>query len=190
LKRILMFLLVVFLLVYPISSNGNSLWTDKSGSYFIKPHRRFYVGELLTIIISEQSSATSKTGVSSDEGSSALVGPGAGMLTSLLPYLKGSMDTSYDGSAGTNKTGSLRAQLTVKVVSIDENGNLAFEGNKEIKVNEDLQRLTFSGMVRPEDVRTDNTVSSTFVADAKIDYLGNDHATKKGILSKALEWLF
>jgi flagellar L-ring protein precursor FlgH len=177
-------------LAFPVISNGQSLWTDKSGSYYVKPNKRFYVGDLLTIIISEQSSATSRTGVSGDEGSSVLVGPGAGMLTSLLPYIKGSMETSYDGASGTNKTGTLKAQLTVEIVSIDENGNLIFEGSKEIKVNEDIQRLTFSGIVRPEDVRSDNTVYSTFVADAKIEYLGNDYGTKKGFLGRFLDWLF
>ena len=189
-KRVLIILLTIVCLAYPVSGNGQSLWTDKSESYFVKPNKRFYVGDLLTIIISEQSSATSRTGVSGDEGSSVLVGPGAGMLTSLLPYIKGSMESSYDGSSGTNKTGSLKAQLTVKIISIDENGNLIFEGSKEIKVNEDIQKLTFTGIVRPEDVRADNTVYSTFVADAKIEYLGNDYGTKKGILGKILDWLF
>lgn len=189
-KRIFLFSLVGILLLAAVSAEANSLWTEESGSYFIKPRRNFRVGDLLTIVISEQSSATSKTGVSSDEGSTIVVGPGAGLLTDLLPYLKASNSTSYDGATGTNKTGSLKAQITVKVVAIDDNGNLCFEGTKEINVNRDLQRLTFSGVVRPEDVDRNNTVLSTYVAEAKIDYIGNDYATQKGLLTRAFEWLF
>lgn len=189
-RRKLWCLFVLCLLICPTKMMANSLWTERSGSYFVKPSRRFAVGELLTIIISEQSSATSKTGANSGEGSSVLLGPGAGVLTNILPYLKASMDNNYDASVRTNKTGSLKAQLTVRIVAVDEQGNLGFEGNKEIKVNEDLQKLTFIGTVRPEDVLPDNTVYSTYVADARIDYLGDDPATKKGFLTKAFDWLF
>lgn len=189
-KRIILFSLVGILLLAAVGVEANSLWTEESGSYFIKPKRQFGVGDLLTIVISEQSSATSKTGVNSDEGSSILMGPGAGVLTDILPYLKGSFDTAYDGASGTNKTGSLKAQLTVKVVNIDSNGNLCIEGNKEITVNQDRQRLTFTGIIRPDDVGLNNTVYSTYVAEAKIDYVGDDYATKKGILTRAFEWLF
>lgn len=189
-KRIILFSLVGIFLLAAVGAEASSLWTEKSGSYFTKPQRQFRVGDLLTIIISEQSSATSKTGVNSDEDSSFVVGPGAGLLTDLLPYLKGSFGTSYDGASGTNKAGSIKAQLTVRVVDIDQNGNLCFEGKKEITVNQDRQQLTFSGTIRPEDVRVDNTVYSTYVADAKIEYLGDDYGTKKGIITRALEWLF
>jgi flagellar L-ring protein precursor FlgH len=189
-KKIILFVLVASCLLMTVGADANSLWTEQSGSYFIKPQRQIEVGDLLTIIIAEKSAATSKTGVNSDEASAFVVGPGAGVITDLLPYLKGSFDASYDGASGTNKTGSISAQLTVTVVDIDGNGNLCFEGKKEINVNHDLQRLTFSGMVRPEDVQLNNMVYSTYVADAKIDYIGNDNATKKGMLTKAFEWLF
>lgn len=189
-KRIFLFSLVGILLLAAVGVEASSLWTEESGSYFIKPKRNFRVGDLLTIVISEQSSATSKTGVNSDEGSATVIGPGAGVLTDLLPYLKASYNTSYDGATGTNKAGSLKAQLTVRVVEIDANGNLCFEGTKEIMVNRDLQRLTFTGVVRPEDVDRNNTVFSTYVAEAKIDYIGNDYATQKGILTRVFEWLF
>ncbi|NLW56595.1 MAG: flagellar basal body L-ring protein FlgH [Firmicutes bacterium] len=189
-RRKFSLLFILLLLIYPTTMTANSLWTEQSGSYFIKPVRQFAVGELLTIIISEQTSATSRTGANTGEESSVVVGPGAGILTNLLPYLQGSVESSYGASAGTNKTGSLKAQLTVRIVAIDEHGNLSFEGSKEIKVNEDVQRLTFVGTVRSEDVRPDNTVYSTYVAEARIDYLGDDHATKKGFLTRAFDWLF
>ncbi|HBL37319.1 MAG TPA: hypothetical protein DD734_08955 [Firmicutes bacterium] len=189
-KKIILFVLVASCLLTAAGADANSLWTEQSGSYFIKPQRQIAVGDLLTIIIAEKSSATSKTGANSGENSGFVMGPGAGVLTDILPYLQGSFDTNYDGASSTNKTGSINAQLTVTVIAIDENGNLCFEGTKEITVNHDLQRLTFSGMVRPEDVQLNNMVYSTYVAEAKIDYLGNDDATKKGILTKAFEWLF
>ncbi|HEY8391352.1 MAG TPA: flagellar basal body L-ring protein FlgH [Capillibacterium sp.] len=189
-KRIILVVVAGILFLVAVGAEASSLWTEQSTSYFTKPQRQFKVGDLLTIIISEQSSASSKTGVNANEESSFVVGPGAGLLTSLLPYLKGSFDNEYDGTAGTNKAGSMRAQLTVRIVDIDENGNLYFEGKKEITVNADRQQLTFSGTIRPEDVRVDNTVYSTYVADAKIEYLGDDYGTKKGIISRALDWLF
>jgi flagellar L-ring protein precursor FlgH len=189
-KRIFLFSLVGVLLFVTLGVEASSLWTETSGSYFVKPQRDFHVGDLLTLVISEQSTATSKTGVNSGEGSTIVVGPGAGVLTDLLPYLKGTFSTSYDGSAGTNKAGSLKAQITVRVVEIEPNGNLRFEGTKEIMVNKDLQKLTFTGVVRPDDVDRNNTVLSTYVAEAKIDYLGNDYATQKGLLTRAFEWLF
>lgn len=86
--------------------------------------------------------------------------------------INSSLDTSFDGKGTSDREGHVSAYITAMVVKVLPNGNLYINGKREIKVNNELQYITISGIIRPEDISTSNEVASTFVADARVAYSG------------------
>src|SRR5690554_66291 len=187
---------VLLIMMLPVLSTGaeaTSLWTENSQAVFVKSARH-EVGDLLTLIIVEQSSATYQSVSKGQEDAGFRVGPGAGLLTNLLPYLQGGMDSSYSGSGSTNRDSQLSARLTVTVVDIEpEGGNLLVEGRQRIRINHEEQDLIVRGRIRPAHVRADNTIYSSYMADAEIEYKGKgvvaDHS-RPGVITRFFAWLF
>lgn len=170
---------------------GDSLWNDGSRP-IITNERVFKVGDLLTILISEQSSASNSVATDGSEENTLLVGPGSGKLKKLIPLLGADASNGYKDTGKTSRAGKLSARLTVTVTSIDENGTLNVEGSQVIKVNKDEQNLHVRGRIRPQDVLADNTVVSSYIADADIEYkgTGSGESGQPGIVSRILSWLF
>ena len=93
----------------------------------------------------------------------------------------------------TSRRGDLQARITAKVIDIDDRGLLVVEGTRSVKVNGEEETITLRGSVRPENVRSDNTVLSTFLAEASIEYTGDGilhSAESPGIISRIFNWLF
>ena len=186
---------VIFLLLSQFFANwvwADSLWTEESRAIFTSKPRVFKEGDLLTLVIMEQASASYKSGTDGDEAGSFSVG-GKGLLGNILPYLQAGTDNSYSGEGSTSRKGMLTAQLTVCVTQVElGTGNLLIEGKQKIEVNQDAQELTVRGRIRPEDINRDNTIYSSYVADAEISLSGrgvyNQH-TKPGILTRFFSWL-
>ena len=94
------------------------------------------------------------------------------------------MDTnsasSYNGDGNTSRQGSIRGQITCRVIEVREDTkNLVIFGWKEVRANRETQYLSLSGVVRPQDIRNDNTISSQVIADAKIEYTGSGVVSDK-----------
>ena len=86
----------------------------------------------------------------------------------------------------------LPPQLQVLFKNVLPNGNLLIEGKRSIFINDEKKNIVITGIVRPEDISTDNTVSSSYVADAQITYEGFGpltDKTKPGFLSRVLDWI-
>ncbi|NLV90975.1 MAG: flagellar basal body L-ring protein FlgH [Firmicutes bacterium] len=171
---------------------AQSLWnTQTSGSLF-SDHKALQVGDLVTIIIVERTEARSTAQTTTGQSAGVGIGPGGGLLD-FIPLI--SVDGSEDFEAGgsTTRGGTLSAKLTAMVKAIEPNGNLQIEGKQRIIVNGEEQQITVSGTIRPQDVARDNSVLSTYVANATISYSGEGALGSKqepGILSRLLNWLF
>jgi flagellar L-ring protein precursor FlgH len=90
---------------------------------------------------------------------------------------KADIKNSHEGTGSSDRSGSITASIGARVVEVYPNGNLVIFGRQEMKVNNDVQYIIVSGVVRPEDVDADNTIQSTSLADAHIEYVG------KGIIA-------
>lgn len=172
---------------------AGSLWTpDAPGNDLLSDHRAKAPGDVLTIIIVEKAEANQKASSSNKKEAGVSAGPGVGLLD-FFPQLKlrGGDDVSATGN--TTRGGSLSAKMTVVVTDVLQNGNLLVEGIQSITVNREQQKIILRGQVRPEDVTRDNTVLSTYVANAEITFLGDGvvgDKQKPGILSRVFSWLF
>ncbi len=160
---------------------GGSLWQDSSNGLAedAKARRK---GDILTILIAEQSSASKQANTATKRETSVSAGipnllgiESAGLARSLdlANLLNASYASKYNGSGSTSRDENLRATITAKVMDILPNGNLLIEGRRNVKVNNEEQVIVLEGTVRPRDISTDNVINSSNIADARISYTGN-----------------
>ena len=193
LKRIFIILFVLLLIPFTIKLRGEegkrieSLFTD------IKANK---VGDILTVMIYEQSQATQKSESKTDKSSttSASGGPGVGSLD-FIPLFGMDFDNSntFDGKGENTRNGTLSARMSVTVMSVLPNGDLVIEGTRTVGISGDRETLDLTGVVRQKDISPDNTVDSYLIADAEIHYTGKGNAntaSRPGFLSRLFGWLF
>lgn len=167
------------------SYNPNSLWRNGSRAFF-KDQRARQVGDLLTVTVNitdkanlsneTQRSRTSKE----DSGITDFIG--SQTVTQPLKVLPGRLLTtdstsSSDGKGSVNRQEALQTNVAAVVTQVLPNGNLVVEGKQEIRVNYEIRELVVAGIVRPEDIQSDNTIDSTKIAQARIAYGGRGQIT-------------
>jgi len=169
---------------------NTSLWADQNmENYLFTDHKAKQVNDIVTINIVESSSAKKKATTKLDRGSSINAGiEGMFGLENQIPRFMPDMNMStlvgaktgnkFDGSGETERTEKLMATMTALVTEVLPNGNLVIEGKRQVKVNQEEQIMILSGIIRPRDIAANNTIPSTYIADAKIDYVG------KGVISE------
>jgi len=187
----------------PDTSQSGSLWAS-GGAGFLSDSKAARVGDLVTVIISENAKATrslaSKQSKSSDRktGLSGNINFTGNQRTSSLNStgdIGMSNSKTFDGSGSTNNSDTLTANVTSVVVHVYPNGNMRVLGKRLLNVNHEPQEITFSGVIRPTDIAADNTIPSSKVAQVRIDY-GSTGAlatvTHEGWLSQTLDqvWPF
>lgn len=187
-----MSLVVAVGLLVPLQppAQAASLWSDQASMFGDRKARA--VGDSLTIIINESTSA-SRTGNSSNTKSgSTSMNAGTGLLTFIDDASTSSKD-SFASEGKINNTNKVTGRITVQVTAVKPNGNMVVAGTQVIKQNNDEQRITITGEVRPEDVSTDNLVLSSLVANAQVKIEGKGPISSKqrqGILTQLFNFLF
>jgi flagellar L-ring protein precursor FlgH len=165
------------------AAGPNSLWRTGARSFF-GDQRASRIGDILTINIqiadSAQVNNTTKTSRSGSEDASvdAALGLEANLKKilpgdpSLSPAIKFGSNSAQTGAGQVNRAETIK--LTVAAVITDRlpNGNLVIGGSQEVKVNNELRELLVSGVIRPEDIASDNTIEHTKIAEARISYGG------------------
>ena len=166
------------------SYNANSLWRNGSRAFF-RDQRAARIGDLLTVTVNitdkanianeTQRSRTNKedSGITDFAGSKAL---GANKI---LPgrILTADSTASSDGKGSVNRQEALQTNVAAVVTQVLPNGNLVVEGKQEIRVNFEIRELIVAGIVRPEDIQSDNTIDSSKIAQARIAYGGRGQIT-------------
>lgn len=189
-------LLLVLAAAGPLRAEGNSsLWQDDEGNRYSN-RKAMHVGDLITVIVVESSQGSNRSSLKTKKESKLNVdgGPGAGSLDFIgLFQAKSNIKDELDGSGQTSLSGQLTTTLTVRVQEIQPDGSLVIEGSRRVAVNGDEDLITLHGVARPEDVRADNTILSTRLAEARISYDGKGpakQAARKGIFQKIVSWIF
>jgi flagellar L-ring protein precursor FlgH len=168
-----------------VSYNANSLWRNGSRSFF-KDQRAHQIGDLLTVTvnITDQANFANETQrsrtVTEDSGITAFLG--SNLLTGKTTALPGRLLTadataSTDGKGSVNRQEALQTNVAAVVTQLLPNGNLVVEGKQEIRVNFEMRELIVAGIVRPEDIQSDNTIDSSKIAQARIAYGGHGQIT-------------
>ncbi len=169
-------------------STPDSLWRPGSHAFFSDP-RAAQVGDIITVVVNVTDTAILNNNTTASRTGGQVVGlPGLFGLQSALAHISPSgadltkvLDTSTTGShvAVGNITRNEVIQLRVAAVitQVLPNGNLALAGSQEMRVNSELRELVLSGVIRPQDIMSDNTVLHDRMAQARISYGGRGQLT-------------
>ncbi len=194
-----------FVKVAPERAAEGSLWRSRSDSAFLFTDLKAYrVNDLVTVRIAETSEAsreaTTKTSRASTLAANfkALFGAEK-LLAKGLPnfdedsVVSATNQNDFDGSGKTTRKGEFTATITTRVVDVLPNGYLAIEGYREIVVNNESQWISLTGVVRPRDIKPDNTVLSNLIADVQMEFTGVGVISAKqrpGWIARILDYIW
>ena len=170
----------------PAAYNPNSLWRNGSRAFF-KDQRAHQVGDILTVKVNITDKAnidneTKKSrAMTEDSGIANFFGkPKVPIMNTPVPtrIFTSDSNTTMDGKGSVDRSEELRTNVAGVVTQVLPNGNLVIEGKQEIRVNFEVRELIVAGIVRPEDIESDNTIDSTKIAQARIAYGGRGQITE------------
>ncbi len=193
----------------PYKSEG-SLWSETDGVTFFSDSRARQVGDIVIIRIVEDPEAelNANTKTSRTSGIDAAKLDVLSVLKNLgaknkwlgLPanpatddLMLASLGTKFDGKGTSDRDGHVKAYVSAVVVKVLPNGNLYVNGKREIRVNNETEYITLSGIIRVGDISPSNEISSAYVADAKISYSGTGPVgdkQKPGWLMGAIDYVW
>src|ERR1039458_10091629 len=170
----------------PASYNPNVLWRNGSRAFF-KDQRAHQVGDILTV----QVNITDKANIANETQRSRINTEDSGVtdflgsktikstVTAILPgrILTADSTSSSDGKGLVNRQEALSTDAASVATQVLPNGNLVIEGRQEIRVNFEIRELIVAGIVRPEDIQSDNTIDSSKIAQARIAFGGRGQIT-------------
>ncbi|WP_081298529.1 flagellar basal body L-ring protein FlgH [Gilliamella sp. wkB108] len=178
-----------------VNANGSIFQSVQPSSFGYQPmfedRRPRNIGDVLTIVLQENVSASKSSSVNAGRNGSANIGVKA--VPTFLDGLvgRGKVDTDisgendFKGSGGANAKNTFSGTITVTVQDVMINGNLKVIGEKQIAINQGTEFIRFSGVVNPRTISGNNTVISTQVADARIEYVGNGYIDE----AQTMGWL-
>ncbi len=181
--------------VTPNAASGSIFQSGQAMNYGYQPmfedRRPRSIGDTLTIVLQENVSASKSSSANASRNGSA------GLAVDSVPrfmdglFGNGRADTSVSGNSAFKGGGGAAAQntfsgtITVTVHQVLANGNLQVVGEKQIAINQGTEFIRFSGVVNPRTISGSNTVISTQVADARIEYVGNGYINE----AQQMGWL-
>ena len=186
-------------------AHAGSIWRGETAqNSLFADHRARNIGDLLTIIITESSTGGNKglTDTKRNSVTNANVSALLGLETTILDALPemggsirvgGSSVNQLKGEANTTRANHLSARITARVTKVLPNGNFMIEGRRQVRVNAEDQYIVLSGIIRPEDITTGNTISSQYISDAQILYTGRGIVNDKmhpGWLTRVVDWVW
>ncbi|MBT4292333.1 flagellar basal body L-ring protein FlgH [bacterium] len=162
---------------------GTSLVTN------MKAHK---VGDIITVLITENTTANASSKIDANNKSEVSGGPGLGILDVVTDWGL-NLENKYSGDGKTQRSGNLQAEITVRIVEQMHNGDFRINGNRMVEINGERQLIEISGICRARDIMPDNTIYSTYIADARIAYNGTgvvNSSSEPGVVTKLVNWLF
>lgn len=166
------------------TTSPNSLWRPGARAFF-KDQRAAEVGDIMTVVVNIQgekaeldnTTARSRT-AGENAGLPAMLGAEAS-LGNIFPnavnpadLIGMSSDSNHTGNGSIAREETIKLRLAAVVLQVLPNGNLVIAGRQEVRVNAELRELAVTGVIRPQDIRSDNTIDWDKIAEARISYGG------------------
>jgi len=170
-------------------SQPNSLWHPGSRAFF-RDQRAARVGDILTVKINVTDNADLKneTNIARTAGDTMgmpnVFGYESNLASKVLPKafnpataLSTSTNMSHDGKGEVKRNESIVTDMAAMIIQKLQNGNLVIKGTQEILVDNEMRQLNVQGIIRPEDIASDNTITHDKIADARITYGGKGESS-------------
>ncbi|MGA1196598.1 MAG: flagellar basal body L-ring protein FlgH [Candidatus Latescibacterota bacterium] len=194
------FVLIGLTLVWMTPANGQSLFGDEGTSSSLfqdrKPRRAGTIGDILTVLITESTTASNSSNVSTSKDAAANIGSqnGTGGLKFIPGFgLTSGANTSFTGDGTTARSQQLQARVSVTVVGLKANGDLIVEGSRTIEINGEREVVYLSGAVNPKIIPATNTIESYRISDLQVSYKGKgvlQDASRPGFFVRFMHWIF
>jgi flagellar L-ring protein precursor FlgH len=170
--------------VTPATASNGAIYNSAGYHPLFEDRRARYVGDIVTINITENTTATK-----ADGGSGSKNGKADNSITSLFGHpvpkasFTGSSANSYDDKTAENASNAFNGSITATVVEVLPNGNLVIGGEKQIAFDKGTEFVRLSGVINPDNITAGNFVSSNKVADARIEYRTNSKIDAASLVS-------
>jgi flagellar L-ring protein precursor FlgH len=172
------------------SRQPNSLWQSNRKSFF-KDQRASNIGDILTVMIDIKDKAeidnSTNRSRTSNEGAGVTNLLGFETMLDRIPLIPSEVDnqnlinaqgtSNFSGTGATDREEKITMKMAATIVQILPNGNLVIAGNQEVRVNFEKRILNIKGIIRPEDISVDNSISYEKIAEARITYGGKGQIT-------------
>lgn len=176
-------------MVAPTPTDGAIFQGGKFFQPLFEDRRARAVGDILTVQINEKLTASQQSKSSADRASSTEM---------QIPLIKGipfkslqgagvgaSADQKFQGKGETSNNNVFSGMISVTVIEVLANGNLVVAGDKQIGINHNAETLRFSGIVSPVSIQAGNSLNSTQVAEARLEYIGRGYIDE----AQSMPWL-
>lgn len=165
----------------PVRASEGSLWVNKGGSMF-EDSTANRVGDTVIVDIVENTSSSMDVNTETSRetkfdmglptinllGDKKIFGAGVGETA----LLETDSSNSLDSEGSSDRSGQITASIAARITEVLPNGNLSVFGRRAMKINNEVQYITVSGIIRPQDISASNRVASTYLADSRIEYYG------------------
>ncbi|MDI6731488.1 MAG: flagellar basal body L-ring protein FlgH [Candidatus Margulisbacteria bacterium] len=196
-NRVRAVILILSLFTCLSSAFADSVWSEESASPY-STEKAYKVGDIINILIIESTSAQNKAGTKTDK-KDELSAKLTHTLTQLAPIvgtnnqIAAQWGNKFTGSGQTTRTSSVTARISAWVTDVLPNGNVSIMGKHKVTVNDEIQEITITGIVRPKDISGANTIYSYQVANAELLVKGTGtvaEGEEPGWLTRFFNWLF
>lgn len=173
----------------PMPVANGSIYQSNYTRPLFEDRRPRGVGDILTIVLNENVSATKSSAANASRNGNTSLGLDAtprvigGLLDGQTTSLTGA--TTFQGQGGANASNTFTGTITTTVMNVLPNGNFQVAGEKRIGINQGTEYIRFSGTVNPRTITGLNTVPSTQVADARLEYYGDGYINE----AQTMGWL-
>lgn len=168
-----------------------AIYSEQTAVDLYRDSRARAIGDILLVKIVETSSGSKKAstkterestmsgGVASLFGLAQWVGERNRNYTPSTTSLQATLTNDFEGTGETTRDSNVTATLSARVVDVTMDGSLLIRGFREIRVNDETQHIILSGIVRTKDISQDNSILSSHIADARIEYSGTGVVSDK-----------
>ena len=186
----MIFIFTITIFLTPSILKAQSLWDDNAN--WFADERPGRVGDIVTILIDERTDAKDEATMDISKTTNNNVSDGTG----ILKFIRGLTFSSTNSSAGdgsVERKHHATGTLACLVTEVLPNGNLVIEGTRDIRTSEEILQFQLVGVIRPQDVNSENQISSKLVANAEIAVKGRgimSRTQKVGIITQVLQAVF
>ncbi len=185
---------VIMMMIFPAVSFAGSLWDDNAN--WFADARPGKVGDIVTVLVDERTDASDESDMSVSKNSSNTIGDDGTASRGLLTFIRGlvfNTNNSSTGNGSIERTHSATTTLACLVTEVLPNGNLVIEGTRDVRTSDETLQLMLVGVIRPQDVNSDNQINSRLIANAEISVKGRgiiSRTQKPGIITQILQTVF
>jgi flagellar L-ring protein precursor FlgH len=192
-----LFLILSFLILNSLPVTADSIWNKESASPY-STQKAYKEGDIINIIVLESTVAQNKAGTNTDVRDNLSV-KFSHTIQRLAPVIgtdnqmTGQAGNKYKGLGQTSRASNVQARIAAWVTEVLPNGNLSIKGKHKVEVNDEIQAITITGVVRPKDISGANSIYSYQVANASLAVRGTGviaETESPGWLTRIFNWLF